>query len=814
MFKTIKLNLSLLIGLLCLVSCGESEVESIPPVQEDEVATEYTGPGPQTEDIQKFKTALWDNISALDKCGACHTEGLQAPYFASRENVNDAYAVSNTLVTLSKPADSRLVTKVANGHNCWLGSDQACGETMTQWIKIWADDRVSVANTIEFKPPTLREAGASKTIPTDSTLFAEHIYPIVQDHCADCHNQSAQFSQSPFFASDDVDEAYQAATRVMNIDDPALSRLVMRLRNEFHNCWSISCTQDGNEMFAAISAFSENISIDEIADDLVVSKALRLNDGVVASAGGRFESDIIALYQFKTGSGSVAYDTSGISPAANLNLSGNIEWLGSWGIQINNGKAQASTATSKKIHDLILSTNEFTLEAWLTPGNVVQEGPARIITYSAGDNDRNFTLGQTQYNYDFMLRTQNSSTNGQPALSTPDADEVLQATLQHVVLTYNAQEGRKLYVNGNLIDVNDDEVSPLALWDNSFALILGNEASNNHQWRGSIRLLALFNRTLTPEQIQQNYDVGVGEKFFLLFSITDLVNTPNTYIVFEVSQYDNYSYLFAEPSLINLDGLTLNQTTALRGMRLGINGKESTISQAFANLDISINSDTSLSEPQLLSRLGTLISMEKGVTDDEFFLTFDQLGDKQFTRVEGIFTQTLPSPSSSRSPQIGIRNFAEINATMSKLTGVAANTPKVFDTFQLVQRQLPSIENVETFISAQQMAVTQLGIAYCDAVIENTTLRSNWFPLTNFNALPHVAFATNTERLDFITPLVEQLTPLSVSTQPDKQIVTDELNQLIQRLSICDGSCPIDRSKTIAKSSCAALLASAVTLLQ
>ena len=81
---------------------------------------------------------------------------------------------------------------------------------------------------------------------------------------------------------------------------------------------------------------------------------------------------------------------------------------------------------------------------------------------------------------------------------------MLQATLQHVVLTYNAQTGRKLYVNGQLIDVIDEDVAPLTNWDDTFALILGREASNQHVWQGDVRLLAIFNRELAPEQIQQN----------------------------------------------------------------------------------------------------------------------------------------------------------------------------------------------------------------------------------------------------------------------------------------------------------------------
>ncbi|MCI2284471.1 LamG domain-containing protein [Colwellia sp. MSW7] len=164
---------------------------------------------------------------------------------------------------------------------------------------------------------------------------------------------------------------------------------------------------------------------------------------------------------------------------------------------------------------------------------------------------------------------------GSRPISTPDNSEVLQATLQHVVITFTANEGRKIYVNGKLINVADENIAPLATWDDSFALILGKEASNNHVWQGNIRLLAIYNRALTESQITQNYDVGVGEKFFLLFSISELVNLSNTYILFEVSQYDNYSYLFSNANIVNLDNKTFDQKLILKKMRIGINGKES-----------------------------------------------------------------------------------------------------------------------------------------------------------------------------------------------------------------------------------------------
>ncbi|WP_298442720.1 LamG domain-containing protein [uncultured Ferrimonas sp.] len=798
--------------LALLAGCGGGDVEPNPPPPQEQPSNEYLGPAPSTPDIQKYKVSLWDNIASQDKCGSCHTEGAQAPYFASNEDVNDAYAATLPLVDLTNPAASRLVDKVAGGHNCWLSSDSACGETMAQWIKLWSDERVSAVTTIELTAPILREPGASKNYPADTTLFSQQLYPLLNQYCAQCHNEGADTPQSPFFASNDIDLAYDAATKVFNIDEPSQSRLVVRLGSEFHNCWS-NCQDNSAEMLAAIQAFSDAIDVDAISPEMVVSKGLRLTDGITASSGGRYESDLIALYQFKAGEGSVAFDTSGISPAANLNLSGEVKWLGSWGLAFNNGKAQASTASSKKLHDLIRATNEFTVEAWVTPSNVTQEGPARIVTYSAGDNDRNFTLGQTQYNYDFLLRTEATNGNGDPALSTPDADEVLQATLQHVVLSYNAVEGRKIYVNGQLIEVADDDIAPLAGWDDSFALILGREASNQHVWQGDIRLLAIYNRQLTAEQIQQNYEVGVGEKFYLLFSISHLMDLPNTYVMFEVSQFDNYSYLFSQASLVNIDGSAVSEGFEIKGMRLGINGKESAQGQAYANLESLIGTGQALAEPLSLSTLGTIIGLEKGASNDEFFLTFEQLGEHTNVRVPGVFITPEAMPANSETAHIGVRNFAEINHSMSVLTGVAQSAPKPAATYQLVQRQLPSIDNIDTFISAQQMGITQLAIAYCDAAVEDPLIRSRWLPQVDFSQAPAQALSPANRPL-LLVPLLDQLMPLALTSQPQRQLISTELDGLIERLSVCGSNCNAERTRTIAKSSCAAVLASAVMLVQ
>lgn len=803
-----KVSAALIVGLM-LAACGGPEVETNAPPVVTPPDEGYKGPAPQTSDIQQYKTAFWDNVSPTNRCGNCHVQGKTAPAFARNDDVNLAYAATTPLVNLTDPASSKIVQKVGGGHNCWLSSAQACADTMTQWIRLWANSTVSTQSTITLVAPVNRDVGSSKALPASSSLFQTHVYPILQEYCVGCHTPSSVQAQAPFFAHSDVNVAYDAAKPLMNLDKVELSRFVVRLGREFHNCWS-DCAQNAATMQAAIKRIADAVSATTLDPALVPSKALRLGDGVVASSGGRYERNQIAFYQFKTGDGAIAYDTSGIEPAANLTLQGDIRWITGWGIHITSGRAQATTDASKKIGKLISATGEMSIEAWVVPANVSQEGPAAIVSYAGSSISRNFTVGQTLYNYDYLLRTERSGTSGNPALSTPNAAELLQATLQHVVLTYDLTKGRRIYVNGVDSGVRET-ASPLKDWDDTFALMVGNEANGNRQWQGAVRLLAIHNKALTAAQVKQNFDVGVGQKFFLLFGIGQQINVPETYVLFEVSQFDDFSYLFSQPRLVNLDGTALPSNLTIEGMALGLNGKEVSTGQAWMKNSWIVPAATVLKTPYILSTQGTIIASEGGAGSDEFFLSFARLGNKTHVRVTPSYPEQPVTAATSTSANIGLRTFARINASMSQLTGVPTSQTKVANVYQTVIRQLPSDPTVDTFVSSQQMGVTQLGIAYCDAAIEDSTIRSNWFGALDFNQSAST-FVSDPTQSNFVTVLVDKLQPMSPQSSAPRLQMETEIKALMGRLAACGTNCSADRSKTIAKAACTAVLASSEVL--
>lgn len=788
----------------------------------------YSGPVPATADIQSFKVNFWDNVRGTDRCGNCHTAGGQSPSFARSDDVNAAYQQASGVVDRNSPSQSRIVTKVGGGHNCWLPDAGACASILTRWITDWVGATAEGGRQIELVAPVAKDPGSSRRFPATApaSFYTDNgavrsTYTLLTTYCDNCHRPDAATPQSPYFASGDVQEAYQAAIPKINLDTPADSRFVIRLGRESHNCWNVCSDNDpatldnAQEMQAAIQLMTDSITPTQVDASLVVSKALTLYEGTLASGGNRYENNLIALYEFKTGSGDIAFDTSGVDPAANLDLLGargtDWDWFGGYGINFKTpaAMAKASTVTSPKLHKLITATGEYSIEAWVVPGNVVQED-ARIVSYSGSKTARNFTLGQNLYNYEAFGRSTATDANGAPALATADADERLQASLQHVVMTFDPVNGRRIYVNGEFTgDVDAAGGGTLGDWDNSFALVLGNEVSGDRAWAGVVRLVAIHNRALTAAQVQQNFEAGVGQKFFLLFGVEHIINVPKSYILFEATQYDSAGYLFTNPKFISLDATAMPGNIPLKGMRIGVNGAEPHVGQAYRLLDTVItDASYSAATGQTLSTVGTIIGLEQGPENDEFYLCFDQLGSR--SNVCSMFAsgvETLPD-NVDRPSDIGVRTFDALNATMAAVTGVSPNNTKIKTTYTNVRQSLPAVNDIQAFLSSHQTSIAQLALQYCSVMVDDTTARGNFFPGVNFSTN---TFATVGDRDAVINPLVDKIVG-NAATQPATE-AHDELQDLIVRLCTAN-ACTGQRTLDVVKAACGATLGSASTLVQ
>ena len=106
-------------------------------------------------------------------------------------------------------------------------------------------------------------------------------------------------------------------------------------------------------MLAAIQAFANMVPVTPVDPTLVVSQSLALAQGTVASGASRFDTNVIAKYEFETGTGLVAYDTSGVDPSRGFRSALRQFHLGRRMGRLDGGRrrqgAGPSTSSSRKI---------------------------------------------------------------------------------------------------------------------------------------------------------------------------------------------------------------------------------------------------------------------------------------------------------------------------------------------------------------------------------------------------------------------------------------------------------------------------------
>ncbi len=178
------------------------------------------------------------------------------------------------------------------------------------------------------------------------------------------------------------------------------------------------------------------------------------------------------------------------------------------GLSIDASTIVESVFPATKLFDALTDTKEITLEAWVTPDNTTQGGPARIVTMSEDTSDGNFTLGQDEDIYMARLRT--SSHGGTGKQHDAPADTATES-LTHVVYTRTHPTGvTKFYIDGVLQSPTDTAVGTFSNWDDDFKFALANEFTLNRTWLGDMYLVAVYDRPLSDSEVEQNYDAGAN----------------------------------------------------------------------------------------------------------------------------------------------------------------------------------------------------------------------------------------------------------------------------------------------------------------
>lgn len=234
-----------------------------------------------------------------------------------------------------------------------------------------------------------------------------------------------------------------------------------------------------------------------------------------ADPSGRVVDHLIALWRFDESSGAVIADTvKQLIPSftkAPMDLTIGDPTMTRWtqgSLQIDGPALIKTTARAHLAADVGPTTatgpgsHAVTLELWLTPASVTQGmGPMRatVFSYGAGATYTNLRILQEGEHYVGNARTA-SMAKGTESPIKSDKDTAA-AALQHVVLVADAST-RAIYVDGTAYPGAAPEA--LASWNDTFTISVGDDSAGGAPWRGQIWLIAIYDRVLTPEEIEKN----------------------------------------------------------------------------------------------------------------------------------------------------------------------------------------------------------------------------------------------------------------------------------------------------------------------
>lgn len=223
---------------------------------------------------------------------------------------------------------------------------------------------------------------------------------------------------------------------------------------------------------------------------------------------------LVAAYPLNEGGGCAVRDRSGSGLAPELRLTPGASWDDAGrGLHLEGeGAGAVSATTPAKLTRHLRDAGAFTIELWIEPAALDQQGPARLVTLSAGTSDRSLTIGHGQHrdagpNLSVRLRTAETNRNGMPDIVAEGA--IVEGPAQYAV-TY-ADETVTIYRNGERLHTTNR--AGALNWDEHHLLGLGGEVAPAAQqlertWHGQLLRVAIYDRALNGSEIQRNYDAA------------------------------------------------------------------------------------------------------------------------------------------------------------------------------------------------------------------------------------------------------------------------------------------------------------------
>ncbi len=211
----------------------------------------------------------------------------------------------------------------------------------------------------------------------------------------------------------------------------------------------------------------------------------------------------ILMYDFKEGSGTDIDDVVEDGSQFPLEiLDATTTWVPGGGITTtSNNNIRTKDSIPSAWFDPILSSQALSLEAWITPANTSQTGPARIIEFHAGIPSCNIDFSLNQSGGQFNTRYRNSS-----GYSSINFGTVTTGT-HHIVVTLD-NNFLTCYVDGVQVLQNSSNVD-FSNFCSGVRATIGDQYGGNREWTGDIFRISSFDKVLNPTEVTNLYNSGI-----------------------------------------------------------------------------------------------------------------------------------------------------------------------------------------------------------------------------------------------------------------------------------------------------------------
>jgi hypothetical protein len=222
---------------------------------------------------------------------------------------------------------------------------------------------------------------------------------------------------------------------------------------------------------------------------------------------GRVTKGLAAFYTFREGNGEIVRSVAGSAEGMDLRIAdpSAVSWTDA-GLRFERPTIAATAAAPTSLYEQILDSQELTVEAWVTPANDTQDGPARILTMSRDTSNHNFILGQggSHGAGGNMVEVRMHERTGDYKLQS--AKGTLAAKPTHLMATRDGEGTVSLYIDGRLY--TQKQMAATLDWDLSYLLGIGQEQNGLRSWLGTYHLVAIYSAALDGAAASANFQAG------------------------------------------------------------------------------------------------------------------------------------------------------------------------------------------------------------------------------------------------------------------------------------------------------------------